>query len=159
MVTVVAWLALLVALIAAGMVWKLTGELATATRRLDRYNKALFDAADEVRQVRESTQIEIAKLTAALRRQTGEPVFTPHMTVRAALATHPQAEQVMAAFHLGGCSHCAVEPDDTLAHACAQHGVDAAALVANLNVLMGGHTNGRAATPALVKLPNVQLEL
>ena len=159
MLTVVAWVALLTALGALGMVWKLNGELATATRRLDRYNKALFDAADEVRRVRESTQTEIATRTAALRRQTGEAAFTPEMTVRAALVTHPQAEQVLAAFHLGGCSHCAVEPDDTLANACAEHGVDATALVANLNLLMDGQANGRSAAPVLVKLPNVQLEL
>ena len=159
MLTIVTWLALLTALAALGMVWKLNGELATATRRLDRYNKALFDAADEVRRVRESTLIELAGLRALMRRQTGEAVFTPEMTVREALAIHPQVEQVMAGFHLGGCSHCAVEPDDTLGGICAQHGVDAVMLLSNLNLLVGEPANGHPAAPVLVKLPNVQLEL
>ncbi len=159
MLTMVTWVALLAALVALGLVWKLNGELATATRRLDRYNRALFEAADEIRQVRESTAAELAGLRGLVRRQAGEAVFTPELTVREALATHPQVEQVLAGFHLGGCSHCAVEPDDTLGNVCVQHGLDATVLLSNLNLLVSGPTNGHAAAPVLVKLPNVQLEL
>jgi hybrid cluster-associated redox disulfide protein len=159
MATIVAWVALIVAAVAVAFVWKLNGELGRATRRLDRYNKALFDANDEIRRLREEVAEDVAKLRVALRQQQGA-VFAPDMTVREVLLAHPQAEQVLATFHLGGCSHCAVEPDERLADACQEHGVDLQMVVGNLNLLMQasqqvGAGNG---APPLVKLPNVALE-
>lgn len=164
MATIVAWVAVTLAAVALGFVWKLNSELATATRRLDRYNKALFDANDEIRRLREGVEEETAKLRVALRQQQGAVAFTPEMTVREALLVHPQVEQVLANFHLGGCSHCAVEPNERLVDACQEHGVDLQALVGNLNLLtqhaaqpsqQNGNGNG---APQWVKLPNVALE-
>ena len=166
MVTLIAWLALLVAVAALGFAWKLNSELATATRRLDRYNKALFDANDEIRRLREGIEEEMAQMRVALRQQQGAPAFAPEMTMREVLLVHPQAEQVLATFHLGGCSHCSVEPGEKLADACREHGVDVQAVVGNLNLLVpqgqqiagsGLHVNGNG-TPQLVKIPNVTLE-
>ena len=159
MTVIIAWIALIVAAVALGFAWKLNSELATATRRLDRYNKALFDANDEMRRLREKVEDETAQLRVALRRQQGV-AFTPEMTVREVLMMHPQAEQVLASFHLGGCSHCAVEPNDTLVHACREHGVDLQTLVGNLNLLTGNgqQAGGGNGAPQLVKLPNVALE-
>ena len=157
---IIAWVALAVAAVALGFVWKLNGELATATRRLDRYNKALFDANDEIRRLREGVEEDVAHLRVALRQQQGATAFTPEMTVREVLMVHPQAEQVLASFHLGGCSHCAVEPGDRLVDACQEHGVDLQALVGNLNLLTQGsqQSGGGNGAPQLVKLPNVALE-
>ncbi len=156
MLTIVAWLGLLTAVVALGVAWKLNSELAMASRRLDRYNKALFDANDEIRKLREQLEIETAQLRLAVRQAEGAAVFVPEMTVREVLLAHPQAEQVLAGFHLGGCSHCAVEPDDTLAGACREHGVDLPILIGNLNMLAQGQPAHGA--PQLVKLPNVALE-
>lgn len=167
MITLIAWLALVVALVAGVYVWRLSSELATATRRLDRYNKALFDANDEIRKLREGMQEEMARLRVAMHRQQGTSAFTPEMTLREVLMIHPQAEQVLAGFHLGGCSHCAVEPDETLAQAAAEHGIDLPTLMQNLNMLIAAQSSvapaGAAprasdAAPTLVKLPNVALE-
>jgi hybrid cluster-associated redox disulfide protein len=160
MATVVAWIAFVVAMVALGLVWKLNGELTTAARRLDRYNKALFDANDEIRRLREEVEEETARTRVALRQQQGEIAFAPEMTVREVLMMHPQAEQVLASFHMGGCSHCAVEPNDRLVDACQEHGVDLQAVVGNLNLLAqaGQQTGGGNGAPQLVKLPNVALE-
>ncbi len=157
---IVAWIALVAAAVALGFAWKLNGELATATRRLDRYNKALFDANDEIRRLRDGVEEEVTKIRVALRQQQGTTAFTPDMTVREVLMVHPQAEQVLASFHLGGCSHCAVEPGDRLTDACEEHGVDLQALVGNLNLLTQGQQQVEAdsGAPHLVKLPNVALE-
>lgn len=156
----IAWVALAVAAVALGFVWKLNSELAAATRRLDRYNKALFDANDELRRLREGVEEDVAAIRVSLRQQAGAAGFTPEMTVREALLTHPQAEQVLASFHLGGCSYCAVEPGERLADACREHGVDLQMLVGNLNLLtQGGQQAGNGnGAPQLVKLPNVALE-
>ena len=69
MATLVAWVALLVATLALGFAWKLNAELATAARRLDRYNKALFDANDEIRRLREEVEEETAQTRVALRQR------------------------------------------------------------------------------------------
>jgi hybrid cluster-associated redox disulfide protein len=188
MVTMVIWVAVTVALavavVALGFVWKLNSELAVATRRLDRYNKALFDANDEIRRLREGFEEELAHLRVALRQQQGVPAFEPQMTVREALLVHPQVEQVLASFHLGGCSHCAVEPGEKLADVCQEHGVELQTLMGTLNLLAparnkvhgsqgegkmsgGSHTmshngddsaSGDESAPQWVKLPNVALE-
>lgn len=152
-------LALVVGLAALGYVWKLSSEQATLQRRLDRYNKALFDANDEIRRLREEMSEGMARLHVEM--MTGaRAAFRPQMTVREAQMLHGQAEQVLAGFHLGGCSHCAVEPDETLAEICAEHGVDEAALLMNLNALLAngnGDTVDVEAAPR-VKLPNVAVE-
>jgi len=160
MPTIVAWVALVVAAVAVGFAWKLNNEMATVMRRLDRYNKALFDANDEIRRLREGVEEEVAEVRVALRRQQGSNVFSPEMTVREVLIAHPQAEQVLASFHLGGCSHCAVEPGDRLVDACQEHGVDLQVLVGNLNLLTQSRQQSESGigAPQLVKLPNVALE-
>jgi heterodisulfide reductase subunit B len=157
MTGVIAWVALLVGLALAAYVWKLQQELNTASRRLDRYNRALFDANDEVRRLREELNEATASLRVEILQRTGSISFRPEMTVRETEFLHPQAQQVLAAFHLGGCSSCAVEPDDTLTKVCSESGVDVNLVVANLNRLVGD-LQGNGAVPQPVKLPNVELE-
>jgi hypothetical protein len=53
MASVLSVVSLLVAGLALLYAWRLHKELDRATARLDRYNKALFDAGEELRQVRE----------------------------------------------------------------------------------------------------------
>ena len=64
-----------------------------------------------------------------------QPRFVPEMTVEAALATHPSARWVFAAYHLGGCTHCAVSSEETLAQVAEGYGVSLEKLMADLNAL------------------------
>jgi hypothetical protein len=52
MANVLSVVALLVAVLALLYVWRLHTELNRAAARLDRYNKALFDAGEDLRQLR-----------------------------------------------------------------------------------------------------------
>lgn len=158
MTTILAGIAFLLALLATGYGWKMQQELAQVTRRLDRYNRALFDANDEIRRLREDLAANTAQLRVELMQQTGDLRVTPEMTVREVHMLHPQAGQVLAGFHLGGCSNCAVEPDDTLVKLSADHNIDMQQLLASLNLLVqsGQSQNGNGVQ--LVKLPNVALE-
>ena len=157
--TVISWLALMIGGIALAYAWKLQQELNTATRRLDRYNRALFDANDEMRQLREELVATGAKLRVELQQRTGTIAFQPEMTVREAQLLHPQAQQILAGFHLGGCSSCAVEPDETLATVAANSGLELDVLLKNLNLLVErGHAQ-RNGAPQPVKIPNVELSL
>jgi hypothetical protein len=159
MPTVLSVLALLVGLIAVAYAWKLNQELNTATRRLDRYNKALFDASDELRRLRAEVAETTAQLRVAIQQSQGEVTFAPTTTVREAQLLHPQAAQILASFHLGGCSSCAIAPDDTLAQVCTEHGQDVGLVINNLNHLMLQGNGHRTSTPQPVKLPNVELTL
>ena len=157
MSTVLILISLIVALIAFGYAWKLQQELGQTTRRLDRYNRALFDANDELRRLREELAASVAQLRVEMMQTAGHPQFTPQTTVREAQLLHPQARQVLAGLHLGGCSNCAVEPDETLRKVSADHGIDLTLLLANLNFLLHAEqADGNGVQP--VKIPNVVLE-
>ncbi len=163
MLTFLAILALIVALLALAYAWKLQQELGAATRRLDRYNRALFDANDDLRNLRTEMERTTAELRVAIMQASDSLHFTPETTVREAELMHPQVAQVLAGFHMGGCSDCAVAPGDTLAQICAERSVPVDSLLANLNLLVdstnGPGRNGKAAgAPVLVKIPNVALE-
>jgi len=157
MTTFASLAALLVALAALGYAWKLNRELDSARSRLDRYNRALFKAEESIRSLRAELEDVATQLHVDMLRRSGDAHFSPQMTVRAATLLHPQAQQILAGFHLGGCSSCAVEPDETLAELCAARGVDETELLANLNQLLGG-ANG-SDQPQMVKIPNVHLDL
>jgi hypothetical protein len=153
----IAIFALVAALVAFGYAWKLQQELAIATRRLDRYNKSLFDANDDLRRLREDLAATTAQLRVEIRQQGGRIGFDPTMTVREAQLLHPQAQQILAGFHLGGCNSCAVEPDATLAAICADHGVDEEQLMQNLNSLLRSANGQHSQALQPVKVPNVEL--
>ncbi|GEM_PF-238754 len=145
--------------------WRLSHELATAQRRLDRYNRALFDVNERIQALEERHAAEQAQLQAQIRWLTGRARFTPEMTVREAQALHPQAPEILAAFHLGGCSGCAVDPDERLDQVARRNGLDVQELLAQLNQLLppeaapGNAVPLQPQGPQRVKLPNVTLEL
>lgn len=172
MITLVILIALSAALGAAAWAWSLQREVERLTRRLDRYNRALYDLGDELKAQREQATAATAELRVALGRATGGLRFTPEMTMREAQLVHPQVHQVLSSFHVGGCSDCAVEPEDTLGEVAASKALPLEKLLATLNLLVpqptdvqvaanGGSFNGAAhhAAPQYVKLPNVELEL
>lgn len=166
MATFISIVALIVALAALAYAWKLQQEIEGHTRRLDRYNRALFDANDELRTLRADMARQAAELKVAIMRGSSGLRFAPETTVQEAELMHPQVRELLAAFHMGGCSDCAVEPADTLAQICAARGVALDALLANLNMLVAAEAatpaapsarNG-AGAPMLVKIPNMTLE-
>lgn len=50
--------------------------------------------------------------------------FSADMTVSDAMAKHPKAAEVFAAFHLGGCAHCHINAYETIAQVCEAYGVE-----------------------------------
>ena len=61
--------------------------------------------------------------------------FNLDMTIADAMAVHPRAAEVFAAFHLGGCAHCHVNKVETLAQVCQGYGIDTSALLEALEGL------------------------
>ena len=72
----------------------------------------------------------MAEVTAAT-----ESKFVPGMTVGEALDAHPSARWVLASYHLGGCSSCAVSNEETLAQVAEGYGLSLEKLLRDLNSL------------------------
>jgi hybrid cluster-associated redox disulfide protein len=62
--------------------------------------------------------------------------FTAVMTVDAALALHPAARWVFAAYQIGGCNGCSSAADETLAEVAQGYRLDLDRLLADLNGLL-----------------------
>ena len=153
--------ALLIGLVGLGYAWLVRQDLDKATRRLDRYNRSLYDASDQIRKLEASQAATVAGLRAEIARSSGKASFRPAMSVRESYALHPQAQEILAAYHMGGCSSCAVEMDDTIAQVCTNAGIDVGQVIGDLNILLAGQqsVNGHANDTQRVKLPNLSLEL
>jgi len=61
--------------------------------------------------------------------------FHAEMTVGNAMSTHPNARWVFASYHLGGCSHCAISEEETIAQVAEGYGVPLDKLIEDLNAL------------------------
>ena len=65
-----------------------------------------------------------------------EPIFHLDMPIQEAMQVHPRVREVFAAFHLGGCSHCALGQFETIGQVCAGYGIDPDALLEVLESLL-----------------------
>jgi len=134
-----------------------------AFRRADALDKRLSETNDKLFDLRSQLNDangELRGLRLEMRRQAGELKFSPEMTIAEAMEVHPQVVQVLASFHLGGCSHCAVSDVDTIEGACQSYGIDQSALMAALNQLIdpkSGALTGGSTGP--IKIANMKLEI
>jgi hybrid cluster-associated redox disulfide protein len=62
--------------------------------------------------------------------------FVPEMTVSEALALHPHARWVFAAYHIGGCTGCSAASEETLSEVAGGYGLPLEKLVGDLNALL-----------------------
>jgi hybrid cluster-associated redox disulfide protein len=65
-----------------------------------------------------------------------DPQFTAEMTVESALALHPAARWVFAAYHIGGCDGCSAATGETLTEVAEGYHLDLQRLLADLNSLI-----------------------
>ncbi|MCH7732590.1 MAG: hypothetical protein IIB44_08770 [Candidatus Marinimicrobia bacterium] len=72
------------------------------------------------------------------RNHSGEKHFTSEMSIGEILAKHPGAQNVLAMFHLGGCSSCSVTDGHILGEAIKEYGINKGALLGTLNGLFEG---------------------
>lgn len=63
-------------------------------------------------------------------------MFTAAMIVSEALAKHPKARWVFAAYHLGGCNGCSRANDETLAELAEGYRIELDAFLRDLNSLI-----------------------
>jgi hybrid cluster-associated redox disulfide protein len=63
-------------------------------------------------------------------------MFTPSTVVSDALAKHPKARWVFAAYHLGGCNGCSRANDETLAELAEGYRIELDEFLRDLNSLL-----------------------
>jgi|SRR5919108_6343527 hybrid cluster-associated redox disulfide protein len=100
--------------------------------------RRLYLAQARLNDLEGTLQKELQVVHALVRRQSGRPLFEPTMKVADAIATDPRARDVLAQFHLGGCSSCVIDEEHTLEQAAQGYGVDLDRLMAALTALHDG---------------------
>lgn len=125
-------------------------------RRLYNLKRTMEEFQTEVRQEKMGLNFEIMKLQGQLN-------VTEYMTIDEIKMLHPQAEQVLAAHHIGGCSSCSVDGSVRLDHAAAKNQQLLEPILIALNNLAADHDgNGKNTadlSKELLKMPNVQLNI
>jgi hybrid cluster-associated redox disulfide protein len=148
---IIALIAAVLALVVAFFAIRRAGALA---ERADRAANSVLELRSALIETNDKLDSALTDLRFEQRRRSGETIFTPTMTIADALQVHPKVSEVLASFHLGGCSSCAVSDVDTIEGACQTYGIDQSALMGALNGLAGGASGGSAG-PA--KTPNIKV--
>lgn len=125
--------------------------------RLDNVRNSHFRLSDKLRQEVEALQSEMRSLRAQLHSQASGALFHPEMSIQEAATLDARVGDVLAAFHIGGCSGCAVSPEETLRAAAEGNGQDLDAIMQTLNKLPAAA--GAQANDLIGRTPNVQLSL
>jgi hybrid cluster-associated redox disulfide protein len=86
-------------------------------------------------ELEQTVQHELQVLRARLRQQSGGTLVEPTMKLADAIALDPRIRDVLARFHLGGCSSCAVNEEHTIEQAARSYGVDLDRLMAAITTL------------------------
>lgn len=128
-----------------------TRRAAGLQERLERTTAELHELRSATNRTLEELQGKLNDLHLQARHQAGQPIFDPRMTIAEAMSVHPKVVDVLANFHLGGCSQCAVSDVDTIEGACQSYGIDQAALMNALNGLVSGGSGGSAGLAATVQ--------
>ncbi len=144
-----------VAVIALFLAWRSNRKNAVLKERVAQVNSRVYNMRREFDETLRDVHREVDVLRYDLMLLQGTAHITAEMTVDAIIGTNPQAADILAAFHMGGCSGCAVDGSQRLAVAAAQNNQPLKPiLVALNNFIKLNHDAQDTSMP----LPNVQLE-
>jgi hybrid cluster-associated redox disulfide protein len=152
-------IALVVAVAAIAIAYLAIRRAGALDLRLARLNDDLITLRSRLDESQAKLSSQIVDLRLVQRRQAGELKFEPGMTIADALQIHPRVAEILAAYHLGGCSNCAVSDVDTIEGACQTYGIDQNALMQTLNGLLDPAGGGSARPGAAsAKTPNIRTD-
>jgi hybrid cluster-associated redox disulfide protein len=100
--------------------------------------RRLYLAQARLNELESTVQKELQGLRGMLRRQSGSPLFEPSMKIAEAIAQDPRVRDILAQFHLGGCSSCAINEEHTIEQAALSYGVDLNRLMLALEASSNG---------------------
>jgi hybrid cluster-associated redox disulfide protein len=135
MINVLAVLLTLGTLGVATMTWFRQRSLRDALRDALR---RLYLAQVRLNELESTVQKELQALRSMVQRQSAGSLIEPTMKVAEAIALDPRMRDVFAQFHLGGCSSCSINEEDTIEQAAMRYGIDLGRLMATLAALSHG---------------------
>jgi hybrid cluster-associated redox disulfide protein len=100
--------------------------------------RRLYLAQARLNELESTVQKELQAVRSLMRRQSGGPLFEPSMKIAEAIAIDPRVRDILAQFHLGGCSSCAINEEHTIEQAAMSYGVDLDRLMAALTASSNG---------------------
>jgi hybrid cluster-associated redox disulfide protein len=148
--------ALIIAAVSLVVAYVAVRRAGAVDQRLSRLESSLYSLKSDILEQRGKLDEQLLDLRLEIQRQHGGIQFSPSMTIAEAMGVHPRVSDVLASFHLGGCSHCAVSDVDTIEGACQTYGIDQRALMVALNGLLDPASGGSAG-PAPAKAANVKV--
>ena len=145
------------ALLSLVMAWMCHRKNSDLRERIAQVNSRVYHLRRELQDVQEANSRDLSSLKFELLKVGGNLTITPEMRVGEVLMLHPQAQQVLAGFHIGGCSSCSVDDRQTLGEAFALNGREPEPILAALNTLVAEGQNGEI-DAAHLKTPNIELQ-
>jgi hypothetical protein len=153
------YLALAIGIIAIFMAWRAGVKNKELQERIAQVNSRVYNLRREMQETQEKAQHELLQLKIELLKAKGELKVTPEMKMGEIMAIHPQAQQVLAGFHLGGCSSCSFDSRQTLGEVVAVNGREIQPILVALNTLLTESNGHGTVLPERLKTPNIQLYL
>jgi len=101
-------------------------------------HRRLYLAHARLNELEDTVLRDLRSLRAEVRRQSGTTGFDPTMPIGEAIANDPRVRDVLAQFHVGGCSACAINEEETIEQAAMRYGVHLEHLLAALEALSNG---------------------
>ncbi len=150
------YIALALGLIGLFMAWRAGRKNNELQERIAQVNSRVYNLRREMQEAQEKAEQEVMALKFQLLQTQGELKVTPEMKMNEIVAIHPQAQQVLAGFHLGGCSSCSFDPRQSLGEVAAINGRELEPILVALNTLVAENSNGFV-SPERLKTPNIQL--
>jgi hypothetical protein len=158
----IAYIALGIGVVALFLAWSANKKQADLKERLAQANSRVYHLRREIEEKQQEAKEERMTLKYELMKLSGNLKITSDMTIGQVVSTHPHAQQVLAGFHIGGCSSCSVDDSQRLSDAVAVNGRELEPILAALNTLATEDANGNGnkigATEQL-KASNIQLHL
>lgn len=151
------YIALAAGIVAALLAWRAGNKNNELQERIAQVNSRVYHLRREMQESLQQAEQERLKLKFELLKLQGNLHLTGDMRVGEIYAAHPQAQQVLAGFHIGGCASCVVDDRQTLAEAVALSGRDLEPVLVALNGLVA-NDDGQL-PPEMLQVPNVQLQL
>jgi hybrid cluster-associated redox disulfide protein len=103
--------------------------------------RRLYLVQARLNELESTVQKERQAVRSLVRRQSGGPLFERSMKIADAIAIDPRVRDVLAQFHLGGCSSCAINEEHTIEQAATSYGVDIERLMAAVTAVSAGQAS------------------
>jgi hybrid cluster-associated redox disulfide protein len=139
-------LTMLTAFVALGTTVVLLYRQRSLRQTLRDTQRRLYLTQARLNELETTVQNELQRLNGLLRRRSGGPLVEASMKIADAIAIDPRVRNVLAQFHLGGCSSCAIDEEQTIEQVAMSYGIDLDRLMAALTAVSDGQ-EGTARAP------------